>query len=194
VTFDWYWRMQLELGLTELWLSKGDLSQARTQAERFLDTTLATAERTWQALAWEANARVALAELRTEHALKCIAQALSTIQGFEAPLAAWRVHATAAELHACAKNRDLAEHYRNLSQATILKLANSLPKDEPLRNTFLSSRLVAKIVGETYTVADPRVEDADAVDIKERGTIVNREQDASSSPRFMPSCRFEQTF
>jgi len=52
IMFAWYGRMQLESPLTELWLAKGDLAQARPQAERFLKTALATAEHTWQALAW----------------------------------------------------------------------------------------------------------------------------------------------
>jgi hypothetical protein len=42
--------MVLEAGLTDLWLAKGDLTQARPEAERFLELTLATAERTWQAV------------------------------------------------------------------------------------------------------------------------------------------------
>jgi tetratricopeptide (TPR) repeat protein len=159
VVLDWYWRMQLESSLTELWLAKGDYSQARPQAERFLNATLASAERTWQALAWEANARVALGESRTKAAQNCITQALSTIQGFEAPLAAWRVHASAADVCARANSRDSVEHHRNLSRATILRLANSLPEEEPLRHTFLSSRLVAKIVAEPFSVTDRRVDE-----------------------------------
>jgi hypothetical protein len=71
-------------------------------SERFLEVALATAERTYQGLAWEANARV--------------------------PLAAWRIHATAAELYARAANRDLVGHYRELSRATIMKLADSLDR------------------------------------------------------------------
>jgi len=53
VIFDWYWRMRLESALTELWLAKGDLAQARPQAESFLKVTLATAEHTWQAAGME---------------------------------------------------------------------------------------------------------------------------------------------
>jgi hypothetical protein len=45
------------------WLAKGDPAQARPQAESFLKIALATAEHTYQALAWEVNARVAIAEL-----------------------------------------------------------------------------------------------------------------------------------
>ncbi len=61
--FAWYWRMPLEFAPAELWLAKGDLAQARPQAESFLKIALATAEHTWQALTWEVNVRVGMAEL-----------------------------------------------------------------------------------------------------------------------------------
>jgi hypothetical protein len=47
--------------ILELWLDQGDLSQAYLQAERFLKGASATAQRTWQALAWKLSAPVALA-------------------------------------------------------------------------------------------------------------------------------------
>ena len=87
VIIDWYWRMQLQSSLTELRLAKGDLSQARTEAKRFLEVTLASVERIWHALAWEANTRVAMAQLDTSRARECITRALSTMAGFEVPLA-----------------------------------------------------------------------------------------------------------
>jgi hypothetical protein len=146
VIHDWYCRMMLEGALTELWLAKGDLTQARPEAERFLELTRATAERTWQALAWEINARVAAAERDFQRAQNCIDQALSTMEGFEIPLAAWRVHGTSAELYARTGNKDAAEQHRALSRATILRLADSLPDDEPLRGRFLSAPSVRRIV------------------------------------------------
>ena len=131
--FDWYSRMMLESALTELWLAKGNLKQALTEAKRFLEATSATAERTWQALAWEANARVALAQIDLDSARDCIANALSTMEGYEVPLAAWRVHATAAELYRLSEKTEVAEHHAELSRAAILRLADSLPGEEPLR-------------------------------------------------------------
>jgi hypothetical protein len=119
----------------ELWLAKGDLAQARPQAERFLKIALASAEHTWRALAWEANARVAMAELDLTRAQDCIAKGLSAMEGFEVPLAAWRVHATAFELHQNSGDRDVAERHLALSRETVMKLANSLPTEEPLRQT-----------------------------------------------------------
>jgi DNA-binding winged helix-turn-helix (wHTH) protein len=143
---DWHCRLVVESALTELRLAKGDIVHARAQAERFLQAALATAERTYQAFAWEVNARVAMAESDLARAQDCIAKALSTMEGFEVPLAAWRVHATATELYTLVGNKKSAEHQRELSHATILKLANSLPAEHSLRKTFLSAPSVSKIL------------------------------------------------
>jgi DNA-binding winged helix-turn-helix (wHTH) protein len=143
---DWENAMPLQAGLTELWLSRGDQSQACREAARFLEVALATSERTYQGLAWEANARVAIVGDDWSRAEECIANALSTIQGYEVPLAAWRVHGTAAELYARAKNHGLAEHHRELSRTTIMKLANSLGANDPLRAIFLSAPPVLRVL------------------------------------------------
>jgi hypothetical protein len=147
VIFTWVWQLPLESALTELWLAKGDLAQARPQAERLLKIALASAEHTWRALAWEVNARVAMAELDLTRAQDCIAKGLSAMEGFEVPLATWRVHAPAFELHQNSGDRDLAERHLALSRETVMKLANSLPTEEPLRQTYLSAPVVRKILG-----------------------------------------------
>jgi hypothetical protein len=146
VVLDWYWRMPLAAGLTELWLATGDRTRARMEAERFLDLSLATAEPTWHGLAWEANARVALANRARARARECIGKALSTIQGFEVPLATWRVHATAAHIEEESGNSESARAHRTVSRGTILQLANSLPEDEPLRKIFLSAPAVGQVL------------------------------------------------
>jgi hypothetical protein len=140
--------MMLQLALSELWLADGDLRRARAEAETFLSVTQATAERTWQALAWEVNARVAMAELDWVRAQDCIAQGLSAMEGFEVPLAHWRAHATAAVLHERTGDRELADRHLALSRETITSLANSLPADEPLRQTFLSAPLIRSVLDE----------------------------------------------
>ena len=149
--FYWYWRMRLESALTEVWLAKVDLAQARPQAEKFLKATLATAEHAWQALALEVNARIAMAELDLTRAQDCIAKGLSAMEGFEVPLAAWRVHATAAELYQRMKSRELAKRHLALSRDTIMKLANSLPAEKPLRDIFLSAPRVRN------AIRDPKI-------------------------------------
>src|SRR5271157_6331869 len=46
---------------------------------------------------------------------------------------------------------DAAKKHRELSRATIMKLANSLPVEEPLRQIFLSAPIVRKILGDRET-------------------------------------------
>jgi hypothetical protein len=146
VRFDWYWRLPLAANLTELWLAKDDRVRARLEAERFLEMSLATEERTWQGLAWEINARVALANRDEARARDCIARGVSTVQGFEMPLAAWRVHATAAHIEEESGNLESARLHRDVSRTTIMQLANSLPEQEPLRKIFLSAPAVARVL------------------------------------------------
>jgi len=128
----------------KLWLAKGDLAQARTHAESFLKTALATAEHTWQALAWEVNARLAMAELDLTSAQDGIAKGCLLWKALRFRWPPWRVHATAAELYRRMKSRELAERQLALSRKTIMKLANSLPAEEPLRHIFLSAPKIRK--------------------------------------------------
>lgn len=126
----------------KIWARRG------AKASVFLNISLATAERTYQGLAWEANARVAIAGKDWRRAEECIANGLSTIEEYEVPLAAWRVHGTAGDLYGRAGKIDLATRHRELSRTTIMKLANSLgPEEEALRTTFLSAPSVDRILG-----------------------------------------------
>jgi hypothetical protein len=111
-----------------------------------LSLALTTTERTSQGLAWELNARVALANQDHARARDYIAQGVSTVQGFEVPLAAWPVHATAADIEDASGNIEPARLHRNLSRATIMQLANSLPEQEPLRQIFLSAPAVTRVL------------------------------------------------
>jgi hypothetical protein len=70
------------------------------------------------------------------------------MEGFEVPLAAWRVHATASQLYQSSADRDLAARHLALSRETIMKLANSLPAEEPLRRIFLSAPVIRIILGD----------------------------------------------
>jgi hypothetical protein len=135
VLWDWYWRMALESALTEIWLKKGDLPKARSHAEIFVNVTLVTGDRTWHALAWEASARVHMAEGNLQRAKDCIVKAAAIVEKFDVPLAAWRVHATAAELHRSTGDTRLAQRAQELSQSIVGKLGSSL--EGPLRESLL---------------------------------------------------------
>jgi tetratricopeptide (TPR) repeat protein len=156
VIIDWYWRMPLESALAELWLAKGDLARAKSHAEKFLNVTLATAERTWQARALQLSARVAMAQDQSDSARDFMGKALSRMEGFELPLAAWRVHGTAAEFYERIGDKEAGERHREVSRATILHLANSLRPEESLQKIFLSAPLVRRVLEGADTVGARR--------------------------------------
>ncbi len=68
------------------------------------------------------------------------------MDGFDVPLAKWRIHATAWEFYARMGNSELAQGHRKLSSAGILRIANSMAPDEPLRKTFLSAAPVREVL------------------------------------------------
>lgn len=71
------------------------------------------------------------------------------MEGFEVPLASWRVHAVAAEFHDRTGDSELAESHLALSRETIMKLANSLPAKQPLQKAFLADPVVRRVLGGT---------------------------------------------
>jgi DNA-binding winged helix-turn-helix (wHTH) protein/tetratricopeptide (TPR) repeat protein len=143
---DWYWRLVQRWALTNLWLSRGDVTRAEENAEAFLASATATAERTWQALAWQTNARLALRLGDGERAQALIESALSAIDGFDAPVAAWQVHATAAD-SARARGERTAAHHQSTSRDIILRLAESLgPGEQSIRQTFLGAPAVQRVL------------------------------------------------
>jgi hypothetical protein len=147
VFLDWYLRRPLAAGLIELWLAKGDRARARLEAQQLVEISLTNSDRTWQGFAWELSGRVALADRDLPRARDYIGNAVSAVEGCEAPLAEWQVHATAAHIEEESGNPESARAHRDSSRATILRLANSLPQHEPLRQRFLSAPAVARVLG-----------------------------------------------
>ncbi len=143
--FHWYWRMNAQLGLSNVWLASGNLGRARLEADRFLRSALSTAEPNLQALAWELGARVAMAEKDGKAAEESIEKGLAVLQAFEIPTTAWRVHATRSDLYRHAKNAIAAEAHRARAEAIILALANSFGPDDAMRDAFLAAAPVRRI-------------------------------------------------
>jgi tetratricopeptide (TPR) repeat protein len=145
--FHWYWRMNARLGLSNVWLASGNLRDARLEADRFLEASLTTAEPNLHALAWDAAARVAMAERDWSGAEESIEKGLAVLQHHEIPTTAWRVHATRSDLYRHARNEAAAETHRARAQAIILALADSFAPDDPLRLAFLAAAAVRRIRG-----------------------------------------------
>ncbi|HEX6719458.1 MAG TPA: AAA family ATPase [Pyrinomonadaceae bacterium] len=142
----WLWRMTAQLGLSEVWLQSGNLVKARKQADAFLESALATADPYMQALAWELQARIAMAEQESSRAEQAIKKGLQILKAFEVPMAAWRLHATAWDFYRNAINKDTADYHLERSVTCILRIADSFPLKEPLRETFLAAAPVRRII------------------------------------------------
>ena len=135
----WMWRLTAQLGSTEAWLVAGNLSKAREACDLVAAGALAAPDPHFRALAWNAKARVAMASQGWEEAREDLDRALSAIEGFAVPIAAWQVNATAREWHAHAGDRQTAETHRAAAEGHLLAVADSFPSDEPLRATLLAA-------------------------------------------------------
>jgi tetratricopeptide (TPR) repeat protein len=139
VMLDWYLTLMLEWGRVNLLLLTGARAEAAARADRFIRLATETDERTWQALAFETWARVALGRGAATEALEVISKALAATKGFETPLADWRVHATATVAYKAIGNSQLASRHAHLAATTRRGLIESLPQRHRLRTLFETS-------------------------------------------------------
>ena len=142
----WMWRVTAQLGVTESWLQSKETAKASLEADAFLDSALETADPHLRALAWEMQTRVAIARRDWRRAGECISEGLDIVSRFEVPVAGWQVHATAWRLHYYRQQYAEAESHRERAQADIFKIADSFPRAEPLRDTFLSAAPIERIL------------------------------------------------
>jgi DNA-binding winged helix-turn-helix (wHTH) protein/tetratricopeptide (TPR) repeat protein len=148
----WYWRMHAQVGLTRAWLKLGHATNARVEASRLTDAALSVADPNLQALAWEVNAQVAMAEMNWTNASQSIDHALAALARFNAPTFAWRVHGTASDLYRRTGQPEDAAAHRALARTHIATLVNSFERDEPLRHIFLSAAPVSRIQEEALEI------------------------------------------
>jgi DNA-binding winged helix-turn-helix (wHTH) protein len=128
---DWYWRMLARLGLGNAWLANGQVKKAAREADLFLESALSTADPNLQALAWDMKARCVAG--KSEPAEQCLDRAFAALAKANVPSAAWRVHATAAQVCAGTGRKDDGGCHREQAAAILMQLAESLPEGHALR-------------------------------------------------------------
>jgi hypothetical protein len=163
--------MTAQLGLSKVWLESGNITNARLEADSFVESALSTDDPHPQALAWEMKTRVAMAEGDWAGARECVQAALGILEKFEVPVAAWQVHATAWDLDRQAKHDEAGETHRACAEAYILTIANSFEQDEPLRHSFLDAGPVRRVLHggpRTNLVSTPSPKDSANQKIKNR--------------------------
>ena len=138
VLMDWILQMPLRLGLAENWLARRAFGRAREQAAELCRLAGMAGERTYLALGRRVLAEAALAERDGATADRELSHALDAIAEHEAPLAEWKVCATAARSEEAHKRPPRAQAYWARSVAVLDRLAASLADDPELHRTFLA--------------------------------------------------------
>jgi tetratricopeptide (TPR) repeat protein len=139
-------RPALEWAFVEAFVAAGDMTMADLHHRRWVAAAEGIGEVTLQGLAWEAGARIALAKNDAIAAKRCLSSAFSAIESYEAPLAAWKIHASAAAAEDLLGNVAVAENHRRVSAAIVLALAQSLPEKDPIRNALLISHQAKRVL------------------------------------------------
>jgi len=136
VQMDWIFNMPLQLGLAECWLGLRAPERARAHADSLCRLAESSGERTYLALGRCLLTEAALAWHDVATAYREIVEALRSLEGHEAPLAEWRVCATAARCDEARGRRGEAGAHWARSASAIDRLAASLDDEPDLRQTF----------------------------------------------------------
>ncbi len=133
----WYWRMISEFGLVGAYLELGKLDQASRAAEQFLEDALTTADPALRAPAWDAMARVAAQKSDFKQALEFMERAFASIENHDLPSVAWRLHATAAQLHLQIQDFDASERDCLQAASSLQRAAASFGGSDSLRQSLM---------------------------------------------------------
>ena len=137
---------QVAMVRAQVELAAGGDAAAAAAARQVLDLTTETGEHTLRAHAHRLLAQLALRSGRPADAAKAIDAALAEIAGGDAPLAAWRAHAAAAEIATARRKRAQAREHWSAGAAVVRRLAASLGAEPSLRATLLATPSVAHVL------------------------------------------------
>jgi DNA-binding winged helix-turn-helix (wHTH) protein/tetratricopeptide (TPR) repeat protein len=135
----WYWRMISEFGLVGAYLELGNLEQASTASEQFLEDALTTDDPALRAPAWDAMARVAARKGEVKRTFECVEQAFASLENHDLPSVAWRLHATAAKLHIQIRDFEAGERHCQEATSSLKRAAASFGERDPLRQSLLGA-------------------------------------------------------
>ncbi len=155
VLMDWILRLLLHDGLSRYWLAQGEHERARREAESLRELAAPPGERTYLALAHRMLAEVALAAQRLGDAENEISCALAALEGAEAPLAEWRVCATAGRLYEQLGRATEAADHKRRSAETLNRLADSLDEADQLRQSLLNGQVSRLLSGYASPLSFP---------------------------------------
>jgi tetratricopeptide (TPR) repeat protein len=154
VFMDWYWRIIARWGLAHACLELGDIRRAKIETEALFEATNTCGNVDMRALAWDAKARAAMAGGDDQFADESLRNAFELLDNGRAPIAAWRIYATAANLARRKREPVAAEEHRKAAFNIIASLGDSYQAGHPLRETLLSARPLSRLLQISRSVPD----------------------------------------
>jgi DNA-binding winged helix-turn-helix (wHTH) protein/tetratricopeptide (TPR) repeat protein len=142
---DWILNMPARLGLGQHWLVRRQFDRACEEMHEVCRLAGRSGERTYLALGHEGLAEAALAQRDIPAAERALSEALHAIDGYEVPLAEWKVCATAARAELMRGRRTQADAYWMRSAGVLDRLAASLKDDADLHRSFLGQATVQAV-------------------------------------------------
>jgi DNA-binding winged helix-turn-helix (wHTH) protein/tetratricopeptide (TPR) repeat protein len=118
----------------EYWLAVGDLGRAQETSIQLHAAVSTAPDRTFLAISHGLMARVAMAMGNLREARTQVSRAIRLVRHAQLPLAAWRAHAAAADLHDLGGATDRGIRCRGRSGQVLRSLANGLGQSDPLRS------------------------------------------------------------
>jgi hypothetical protein len=146
VFMDWYWRIIARCGLAHAWLESGDIKRAKIETEALFEATNTCGNVVLRALAWDARARVAMAGGDDQFADESLRNAFALLDNGRAPIAAWRIYVTAANLARHKREPVAAEEHRKTAYNIVACLGGSYQAGHPLRETLLRARPLSRLL------------------------------------------------
>jgi DNA-binding winged helix-turn-helix (wHTH) protein/tetratricopeptide (TPR) repeat protein/CheY-like chemotaxis protein len=145
ILMDWVLRILLHYALSRYWLSQGKPEEARRDAERVCELATPPGERTYLALAHLVIAEIAIESRDWNAADAAVSQSMNVLEGVHAPLAEWRVGATAARLQEQKGRTEQAAQHRRRGLEVLNQLAESLDETDRLRHSLVGSTVAQSI-------------------------------------------------
>src|SRR6185437_7828779 len=141
-------------GLAQAWLEYGDIKRANIETEALFEAANACGNVVMCALAWDARARIAMACGDDQLADESLRNAFALLDNGRAPIAAWRIHATAVNFARHKREAVAAEEHRKAAFNIIACLGESYQAGHPLRETLLSARPLSRLLQASRSMSD----------------------------------------
>ena len=134
----WRYSMHVFASLADLWLARGDSTQARTFADQCLEVATRTTARKYLVRGWRLRGEIALASRAWDEAEASLRQALPIAHAVGNPTQLWKTYAALGRLYTDLKRPDAAwSAYRSARE--VLDRMKSNVGDPALRETFASA-------------------------------------------------------